>query len=118
MPPTTLGSGVADLGVIVNGSYRAAVDAQAWGKYDTDLLRRSFQRACAAEAKARKLPASKVRSYDLLHSVATAYLKTGADLADVQDLLGHSTPRMTRRYAPLQREKLIRAAGALERRGT
>lgn len=88
---------------------------RCWGAYDKNLLLRSFRRACATEAKARGLPARRTRVYDLRHSVATAYLQAGADLADVQDLLGHTTSRMTRRYAPLQRTKLIAAAAALEK---
>lgn len=95
-------------------AWEAFAAANAWGTYNKDLLRRAFQRACRAEAKARDLPLDRLRPYDLRHSVATAYLRAGADLADVQELLGHSTPRMTRRYAPLQREKLTRAAFVLE----
>lgn len=98
-------------------AWEAFAAAKAWGEYNKNLLRKSFQRACRAEARARdpenKTP-ERVRPYDLRHSVATAYLRAGADLADVQDLLGHTTPRMTRRYAPLQRAKLVSAAKALE----
>jgi integrase len=97
-------------------AWRSFIDANAWGSYDKNLLRKSFQRACRAESRARKLPLEAVRVYDLRHSVATAYLRAGADLADVQDMLGHTTPRMTRRYAPLQREKLHAAARALSRK--
>lgn len=88
--------------------------ANAWGKYDKNLLRKSFKRACRSEAIARNLPAESVRPYDLRHSIATALLKAGADLSDVQDMLGHTTSRMTRRYAPFQREKLAMATMALE----
>lgn len=95
-------------------AWQAFAAAKAWGPYDKNLLRRSFQRACRAEAKTRQLPLERVRVYDLRHSVATAYLKAGADLADVQDLLGHTTTRMTRRYAPQQRQKLVAAAKSLE----
>lgn len=95
-------------------AWKAFAAAKAWGPYDRNLLRRAFQRACQAEAKARELPLERVRVYDLRHSVATAYLKAGADLADVQDLLGHTTSRMTRRYAPQQRQKLLAAARALD----
>lgn len=89
--------------------------ANAWGRYDKDALRKSFALACKREAQARNLPESRARVYDLRHSLATAYLRAGADLADVQELLGHTTTRMTRRYAPLQRDKLLAAAESIGR---
>jgi site-specific recombinase XerC len=98
-------------------AWEAFAAARAWGPYNKDLLRKAFQRACRAEQRARdpqNTAPARVRVYDLRHSVATAYLRAGADLADVQDLLGHTTPRMTRRYAPLQRLKLVTAAKRLE----
>jgi integrase len=90
------------------------IEAGAWGTYDKDALRKSIARACRRELEARGLPPAHVRTYDLRHSIATAYLRAGADIADVQDLLGHTTARMTRRYAPQQRAKLLAAAKALE----
>lgn len=94
-------------------AWKAFSAASAWGSYDKNLLRKSFQRACRAEAKARNITIEPTRVYDLRHSLATAYLKAGADVADVQDILGHTTPRMTRRYAPQQRQKLLAAAKKL-----
>jgi integrase len=87
---------------------------KAWGPFNKNYLRRSFQRGCRSEAIARNLPALPVRVYDLRHSIATELLKAGADLSDVQDMLGHTTSRMTRRYAPFQQQKLAAAAKLLD----
>lgn len=80
----------------------------AWGPYDKGALLNAVRRA----GKKAGLP--NLRAYDVRHSIATAYLRAGADLADVQELLGHTTPRMTRRYAPFQRAKLDAAARVLD----
>ena len=97
-------------------AWRAFIAAKAWGPYDRNTLRKSIQAACRAEARAQGIPAPiGLRAYDLRHTVATAMLRAGADLADVQDMLGHTTTRMTRRYAPFQREKLRAAGAAIER---
>lgn len=88
---------------------------QLWGKpYDRHLLRKSLARACRAELKARNLPLTRVKVYDLRHSIATAYRRGGADLADVQHVLGHSTPRMTSRYAPFDATKIAAVGKGLE----
>jgi integrase len=50
-----------------------------------------------------------LRPYDLRHTIATALRKAGADLADVQAHLGHSSPRITQRYAPYDATKLAQA---------
>lgn len=91
-------------------AWQAFIAAKAWGSYDKDILRKSVRAACRAEAKARGQQLQPVKTYDLRHSIATAYLRAGADLSDVQELLGHTTPRMTRRYAPFHAGKL-RSAG-------
>lgn len=97
-------------------AWQAFIAARAWGTYDRNTLRKSIQAACRAEAKARGIPAPVgLRAYDLRHTVATSLLRAGADLADVQDMLGHTTTRMTRRYAPFQKQKLLDAGAVLER---
>lgn len=80
---------------------------KAWGPYDKGALLNAVKRA------GKKVGLANLRVYDARHSIAAAYLKVGADLADVQELLGHTTPRMTRRYAPFQRAKLDAAAKVL-----
>lgn len=100
-------------------AWQEFIGLNAWGEYDRTVLRSAFTRAARAEMAAqadRGTPApglDRIRVYDLRHSVATELLKGGADLADVQDFLGHTTPRMTRRYAPFQRAKLQAAVERL-----
>lgn len=94
------GSRVVPLNERGIAAWKFFAEVDAWGGYDKDALRKSIALAC------KKRGMSGVRAYDLRHSIATAYLKGGADLADVQVLLGHTTGRMTRRYAPFTPEKL------------
>jgi len=89
-------------------AWRGFIAANAWGGYDRGGLLKSILRACRREGL------TGVKTYDLRHSISTAYLNAGADLADVQELLGHTTPRMTRRYAPFHPAKLITAGRALD----
>lgn len=42
--------------------------------------------------------ADRLHPHDLRHACATLALDSGAELRDVQDLLGHADPRTTRRY--------------------
>lgn len=83
--------------------------ANAWGPYDKDVLRKSIRAAVTREAKARGLTVPSMRAYDLRHSLASALRGAGADLADIADVLGHTSLRMTKRYAPFQVEKLRKA---------
>ena len=51
-----------------------------------------------------------VRIHDLRHSFASALVNNGRSLYEVQILLGHSTSKMTQRYAHLSNESLMNAA--------
>lgn len=99
-------------------AWREFVALKAWGPYQKDSLRRSFRRAIKrlnierAKQQLEPLPLT-IRVYDLRHTIATALVAAGADLADVQQHLGHTSPRMTRRYAPYQPEKLKTAIGRI-----
>lgn len=55
---------------------------------------------------------SDVRMHDLRHSFASFLVNSGRSLYEVQQLLGHSTSRMTQRYAHLSQETLLNAANA------
>jgi integrase len=98
-------------------AWREFIALDAWGEYSKDSLRRTFLRALAAvnkkRVKAKRDPLPAMRPYDLRHSIATALRRAGADLADIQDFLGHSSPRMTRRYAPYDAAKLKRSINRL-----
>ena len=51
-----------------------------------------------------------LRMHDLRHSFASALVNNGRSLYEVQTLLGHSTSKMTQRYAHLSNESLMNAA--------
>ncbi len=52
--------------------------------------------------------------YRLRRSFATLHLRAGADLADVQEMLGFTTPKVTPRYAHVVDEKLAASAARTE----
>ena len=52
--------------------------------------------------------------YKLRHSFATRMRRAGADLADVQALLGHKSPKTTARYAEVSQEQLVAAVLRME----
>jgi len=52
--------------------------------------------------------------HDLRHTFASHLRMAGADLYDLQKLLGHSDPRMTQRYTHLSQEHLDSAASRLD----
>ncbi len=51
-----------------------------------------------------------VRLHDLRHTFASALVNSGRSLYEVQTLLGHSTAKMTQRYAHLSNDALMDAA--------
>lgn len=53
-----------------------------------------------------------VRIHDLRHSFASFLVNAGWSLYEVQRLLGHSSIKVTERYAHLKRDRLIQAADA------
>lgn len=56
---------------------------------------------------------SGVRIHDSRHSVATSLLNRGCSLDVLQKVLGHSSPRMTERYARYHDKTLVKAVDAL-----
>ncbi|KAF0138661.1 MAG: Phage integrase [Rhodospirillaceae bacterium] len=51
-----------------------------------------------------------LRIYDLRHSFASAALMAGLSLHQIGELLGHSSPEITKRYAHLMEERGVEAA--------
>lgn len=99
-------------------AWREFVAVKAWGHYSRASLRNSFRRAVKKVNDAREKdglsPLPHTRVYDLRHTIATAMRRAGADLADIQAHLGHTSPRMTQRYAPFQSAKLRKTIGKLK----
>lgn len=86
-------------------AFKRLVRLDAFGAFSTASVRKSLVRACNKDPKLPML-----RVYDLRHTYASLLRKSGADLADVGEQLGHKSLRMTKRYAPVMLEKL-RLAG-------
>jgi len=81
----------------------------AAGTFSTQAFHKSWMLACDQAHVERFNP------YKLRHSFATMLRREGADLADVQALLGHKSPKTTARYADVSQEKLAAAVQRLER---
>ena len=61
----------------------------------------------------------KATVHSLRHTFASWLLQNGADLSEVQDMLGHATMQMTRRYAHLAKRATVAKLGSiLSRVGT
>lgn len=71
-------------------------------------VRRSFTTAC------RKVGISDFRIHDLRHTCAAWLVSAGVALAEVRDLLGHSTVKMTEKYAHLAPENIRAAVAVLD----
>ena len=69
------------------------ISADAFGPWSTQSANKAIH---AAAQKAQRHPFT---VYQIRHSFATWLRHAGADLADIQDLYGHSTPATTRIYA-------------------
>jgi integrase len=67
------------------------------------VIRQTHKRVCL------KAGLRRIRIHDLRHTFASHFVMNGGSLAELQGLLGHSTPMMTQKYAHL-------APGFLERK--
>ena len=83
--------------------------AESWtfGKWKTEPANKAL--AKAAEMAGRK----PFTTYQIRHSFACGLRQSGADVADIQDLYGHTNPETTKIYAPSQLEKHQEAIGRL-----
>ena len=71
-------------------------------------MRKSFTTAC------RKAGNWDFRIHDLRDTCAAWLVSAGVSLIEVRDLLGHSTIKMTERYAHLAPENLRKAVARLD----
>ena len=80
----------------------------AAGHFSTQAFYKSWMLACDQASVARFNP------YKRRHSFATRLRREGTDLADVQALLGHKSPKTTARYAEVSMDKLVTALEKME----
>ena len=79
----------------------------ATGKFSTSSFYKSWHLACEHAA------VPKFKPYSLRHTFGTL-ARRYADLADVQKMMGHTSPKTTARYADANADKLVAAASAME----
>lgn len=77
------------------------------------LTARSIERAVKQAGERAGLPADRCTPHKLRHSHATALVKAGRRLEEVQEILGHESVATTRIYAHLEPERLKAAADSL-----
>ena len=82
---------------------------RAYGRWSCPSANKALARA------ARKAGRPGFTVYQIRHSFATGLRRTGSDLADIQDLYGHTDPETTMIYAPPQLQKHAAAIERLER---
>jgi integrase len=81
----------------------------AHGPFSTQAFYKSWMLGC------EQAGVTPFNPYKLRHSFATMLRREGADLADVQQLLGHKSPKTTARYADVDKTKLAAAVQRMER---
>ena len=81
----------------------------AYGRWSCQSANKALARA------ARKAGRSSFTVYQIRHAFATGLRRTGADVADIQDLYGHTDPETTMIYAPPQIDKHVDAIVRLQR---
>ena len=88
---------------------REFMAAGAYGEWSCPSANRALERA------ARKAGRPAFTVYQIRHAFATGLRRTGSDVADIQDLYGHTDPQTTMIYAPPQLKKHAEAIRRLER---
>lgn len=91
-------------------AWREFIKENAQGSFSTSSLYKSWMLACDKAGVERFNP------YRLRHSFATDLRRAGADLADVQVVMGHKSPKTTQRYAAPDEDKIAQMIRRLEDR--
>lgn len=90
-------------------AFRLLVNSQGGGAFSTSAFYKSWIKAC------KDADVTPFNPYKLRHSYATLLRRGGMDLADVQQLLGHTNAKTTSRYAAVIPEKLTASVEAFEK---
>ena len=88
--------------------FRLFIDNDTFGEFSASSVYKSWKLACE-EAGVRFF-----NPYRLRHTYATTLRAGGMDLADVQELVGHTSARTTARYAMVSAPKLMTAQSTLD----
>ena len=81
------------------GAAREFIALEAFGAWKTEKANKALTKA-ALEAGRKRFT-----TYQIRHTFATALRQTGADVADIQKLCGHTNPKTTEIYAPANLKK-------------
>lgn len=90
-------------------AFKLFIERAAFGSFSQSSVYKSWILACAEAGVPFFNP------YRLRHTYATTLRAEGLDLADVQELVGHTSSKTTSRYAMVAPQKLMGALGALNR---
>jgi len=83
------------------------------GPHGKKLARRTFQVRLAELADLAKIPRPKAHPHALRHSFACALLRSGSDVREVMELMGHANLATTAIYLSVENERLRAACDRL-----
>ena len=89
-------------------AFRLFIDKDAFGEFSASSIYKSWKLAC------EEAGVSFFNPYRLRHTYATTLRAGGMDLADVQELVGHTSSKTTARYAMVSAPKLMAARTTLD----
>ncbi len=109
--PRGKGGRIAAVPLVPEGvaAARAFLAAEAFGPWPRSSVNRGLARA------ARKAGRPVFTTYQIRHSFAAGLRRAGTDVADIQDLYGHTRPETTMIYAPPELAKHLAALERLRR---
>ena len=85
------------------------ISADAFGEWRTNGPNKALTKAAKAAGHER------FTTYQIRHSFGMGLLESGTDVADIQDMYGHTNPRTTRIYAKASLEKKKKSIKNLQR---
>ena len=90
-------------------AFQLFIEKNAFGPFSQSSIYKSWKLAC------QDADVPFFNPYRLRHTWATTLRAGGLDLADVQELVGHTSAKTTARYAMVATQKIMGAVGALDR---